>query len=160
MPTRRTPLRRSLLRKINPAAIEAWKVADYLALHRALRLSPGDMSPLPETITALGCSEENPPNPDWKPRPWDKSYTQAIELQREFLELAGWPDCRAAYEEKLQAAREMVEYYSTPPTHQGTGTDPESWKAGLEDALEELAWREQLLAEMPAPGSQLRPPSS
>ena len=61
MPTNRKPLRRNLRRRISPAAVAGWQAADYHALHSALGLSPWEMSPLQDTITALGVSEENAP---------------------------------------------------------------------------------------------------
>ena len=105
MPTNRKPVRRNLRRRISPAAIAAWQAADYHALHSALGLSPWEMSPLQDTITALGVSEENAPLVQSGATLLDNnSYALALELQRELLAIAGWPDCREAYEENLREA--------------------------------------------------------
>ena len=85
--------------KITAEAIAAWKAADYMALHRALGLHPWQASPLPDTITSLGVSEEMAANidPDTA-QGWEQSYSQAIELQRELIAVAGWPaEACAAY---------------------------------------------------------------
>ena len=52
--------------------------------------------------------------------------TQA--LQRELLKVAGWPDCRAAYQENLREAEEWEEYCQElvdhpDRGHSGTGSD-------------------------------------
>jgi len=87
MPTRRTPLRRNLRRRITPVAIAAWKAADYIGLHRALNLAPWEASPLPRRVTGLGVDAGMAvdPNSNWR------GVGQALELQRELLAVAGPP---------------------------------------------------------------------
>jgi hypothetical protein len=152
MPTNRRPLRRSLRRRISPAAIASWMACDYRALHSALGLGPEEASPLPDVIEALGVSERDMDN--WNPsRCFDQSIPQALALQRELLAVAGWPDCRAAYEENLREAldwaaycKEMLEHPERG--HRGTGADPASRRARLKQALLKVAYRRRLLAEL------------
>jgi hypothetical protein len=154
MPTNRRPLRRSLRRRISPEAVASWMACDYRALHRALGLHPGEASPLPDCITGLGVSEEKAAAVSRNTsRCFEKSYAQAIALQRELLAIAGWPDCRHAYEENLADAergaaycREMVEHPEFG--HRGTGSDPASRRAALERAREEVAYRRGLLEKL------------
>lgn len=154
MPTTRKPLRRNLRRRLTPAAIDAWKAADFIALHRALGLHPWEASPLPDTIISLGVSEEKVAEADPNSnRFFVRSYPQALELQRELLAVAGWPNCRREYEKNLVAAEEMADYYEDQLQHpelrhKGTGSDTESVRASLEDALEEVAYRQKLLDDL------------
>ena len=93
MPTNRRRFDRTR-RHITPEAVDAWRRADFMALHVALGLKPWEASPLPYEITALGCSEDDLPL-DQDCSEWDKTLPKAIALQKQLLELAGWPDCRA-----------------------------------------------------------------
>ena len=84
------------------------------------------MSPLPDTITALGVSEENAPLVQSGATLLDNnSYALALELQRELLAIAGWPDCREAYEEtcaRLSLGLPCLELLEHPERGgQGTG---------------------------------------
>jgi hypothetical protein len=112
MPTRRTPTRRKVRRRINAQAIEAWKRCDYQGLHLALGVAPWEQSPLPEEVTALGVSEHGgPARTDNRAELWDASWQQAIEFQRQLYEVAGPPDIEALrreYTKSLEDAREMV----------------------------------------------------
>ena len=79
---------------------------------------------------------------------WDASWQQAIAFQRELLAMAGWPDCRAAYEENLQKAKDRAAYCQQlldHPQRGGQGTDIASRKRALADALAGVAWRQALL---------------
>lgn len=73
MPTTRTPLKRRNRRRISPAAIEAFRAGDCVALHRELRLPPWMPSPL---------------EADEGPSPWPggmgaATWGEAQELRRE-----------------------------------------------------------------------------
>jgi hypothetical protein len=138
--------------KITAEAIAAWKAADYMALHQALGLHPWEASPLPDVITALGVSEERVASADLT-IPHEQTYAQALALQRELLAVAGWPNCRAAYEKNLFDAENRANYCEDLIRHperggQGTGCDMESRQAALEDALEEVEYRRALLDEL------------
>jgi hypothetical protein len=109
MTTKRRTIRRGGKGRITHEGIDAWKRCDFGALHLALGLAPWEQSPLPEEVTALGVSEDNPPDPA-STTGWDQSYRKAIGLQRALLAAAGWPNCRAAYEENLHDAEEMAAY--------------------------------------------------
>lgn len=85
MPTKRTPRNRDAKRRITPAAVEAFKAGDFMALHRALGLRPWEMSPLPLDVTPLGCDPERPPNHPTATL-FAQSFGQAVELQRALLE--------------------------------------------------------------------------
>jgi hypothetical protein len=154
MPTNRSARARGARRRhINDAALEAWRRADYLALHRALKLHPGSPSPLPSTITPLGVDREDPPDDD-SGRAWDRGWYEALELQEALLAVAGFPDCRAAYEENLRQAEERAAYCrelvdNSNKGGQGTGRDPLSRLLALDEAEAEVAWRQQLLDELP-----------
>ena len=152
MPTNRTPIGRKSVLKITPEAVGAWKRADFDALHRLLGLAPWEASPLPYEITALGCSEDDLPI-DEDASDWDKSIPNAVALQKQFLVVAGWPDCRAIYEEQLHDAEKSVAYYRELIEHpdrggQGTGSDPESRRKALDDVIDEVEYRKGLLAEL------------
>jgi hypothetical protein len=140
--------------KITPEAIAAWKSCDFMALHRSLGLYPWEASPLPDTITSLGVSEETAASidPDTA-QGWGQSFPQAIELQRALIAAAGWPNCRAVYEKNLFDAENRANYCEHLNRHperggQGTGCDMESRQAALEDALEEVEYRRALLDEL------------
>src|SRR6188472_3143559 len=108
MATKRRTIRRGIRsNRLTPEVIAAWMACDYRALHCALGLQPHEPSPLPREIGALGCSEEDLARvaPD-SPRLWDKALPRSLELQRRLLALAGWPDCREAYETNLREAEE------------------------------------------------------
>jgi hypothetical protein len=71
------------------------------------------------------------------------------------LAVAGWPDCRQAYEKNLREAeqevrecRELVRH----PERGGidTGCDPASRREQLAEAEAELAYRKRLLADLEA----------
>jgi hypothetical protein len=128
--------------------------ADYRALHSALGLHPGEASPLPDTIVGLGISEQRAAAVNNSARPFEKSYAKALFFQRLLLEMAGFPDCRAAYTKNLADAqdwvaycREMVEHPEFG--HKGTGADPASRRAALGRALEEVEYRRGLLEKLP-----------
>jgi hypothetical protein len=100
MPTNRTPIGRKAITRITPEAVAAWKRADFMALHRALGLKPWQPSPLPSEVTALGVCEGERPDAD-SGRAWDHAWPKALALQKQLLELAGWPDCtRTGYRTK------------------------------------------------------------
>ena len=154
MPTNRTPIGRKSVLKITPEAIAAWKRADFEELHRLLGLAPWEASPLPCEISALGCGEEDLPlEPDCSD--WDKSIPKAFALQRQFLAVAGWPDCRHVYEEELRDAEKHAAYCRDLVKHpdrggQGTGSDPESRRKASANALAKVKYRRELLAGLEA----------
>ena len=89
MPTRRTPLRRGeRARRISPRAEAAWRSCDYHGLHKALGLGPHETSPLPHEVMALGCYQGEPP--EWMSSEQWPNWHQAVELQKQLLELL-WP---------------------------------------------------------------------
>jgi hypothetical protein len=71
MPSKRTPLRREIKRRITAEAVEAYAARDYSRLHRALGLRPWHISP-------LRCDPEQPPTHNL---PWNDSWQQAAELR-------------------------------------------------------------------------------
>jgi hypothetical protein len=107
--------------------IVAWHACDFGELHMALNLAPWNYSPLPVEVTALGVTQGLPPDhllahqvADWR---------DAQALQRELLEVAGWPDCRGVYEENLRKAEAWAGYCKLLVDHPerggtGTGSDP------------------------------------
>ena len=124
--------------------------ARHSALHSALGLHPAQRSPLPLEVTALGVGEDSEPSPPREASPWDASWQQAIAFQRELLAIAGWPDCRAAYGENFQEAKDWAAYCQELIDHpqrggQGTGSDIASRKRALANALVGVAWRQELL---------------
>jgi hypothetical protein len=164
MPTNRTPIGRKSVLKITPEAIGAWKRADFDALHRLLGLAPWEASPLPYEITALGCSENDLPVEPGS-RDWEKSIPKAVALQRQFLAVASWPDCREIYEEELRDAEKTVAYYRELVEHpdrggQGTGSDPESRRKRLVEAEATLRYRQRLLDELETVREKWAPRSS
>jgi hypothetical protein len=153
MPTNRTPINRKPALRITPEIISAWKRVDFMALHRLLGLKSWQSSPLPYEITALGVSQDD--TPDNCSSTWDESMPKAITLQKQLLELAGWPDCCSLYHEKLREAEEWAQYcrehVEHPPLGEfGTGSDPESRRENLADAEDEVAYRRELLAGLDA----------
>src|SRR5689334_2775915 len=96
--------------RITPEVIAAWEAADFSALHAALDLKPWEASPLPREITALGVSQSDVADPTRWADLWNESITQAVELQRQLLKLAGWPDCREEYEKNLRDAEQRLAY--------------------------------------------------
>jgi hypothetical protein len=150
MPSKRIPIRRDQRQRITPEVVAAWKAADHHALQRALHLKVWEASPLPVEITPLGVCEEWAENPGGA-RGWAESYPQAIAFQRELLAVAGWPDCRAAYEENLRRAEETARYYEALVANpalggQCTGDSAQSRRERLELALAEVEYRRALLA--------------
>ena len=86
---------------------------------------------------------------------WDAAYPKVLALQRELLAVAGWPHCRAAYEENLREAEEWRDYRvllvrDPDARHQGTGMDEASLRERLKEAREEVAYRKKLLADLGA----------
>jgi hypothetical protein len=150
MPTNRRRFDRTR-RHITPEAVDAWMRTDYMALHIALGLHPWETSPLPIEITPLGVDEKQI-DPD------DSRYQEglkALKLQREFLTIAGWPDCRHVYEEKLRDAEKFAAYCADLVEHpdhggQGTGSDPKSRREALAEALAKVEYRRQLLEGLEA----------
>ena len=80
--------------RVTLAAIAAWKAGDYLALHDALNLAPWEASPLPTSTTALGVAEgmRDRPRHNGAGTLMEQSVPLALELQRELVEAAGWPE--------------------------------------------------------------------
>jgi hypothetical protein len=154
MPTNRTPINRRAARRITPEAIDAWKRADFMALHRALGLMPWQPSPLPREIDALGINEDDLSAVD-ADEARDRGWSKALALQKQLLKLAGWPNCRQQYEENLREAEEDAAYcrerVEHPPAGEyGTGCDPESRRERLEKAIAEVEYRKELLKELEA----------
>ena len=167
MGTKRRPLRRERKTRLTPEAIAAWQSCDERALACALGLDFwGEPSPLPSEIISSGVSPDLPPVPN-SCRCWDMAYPKVLELQRQLLEVAGWPQCRKAYERNLAEAVEWAEYRALlvrdpDARHQGTGMDPASLRERLKEAREEVAYRKKLLADLDAkktPQSGSRPVS-
>jgi hypothetical protein len=161
MPTnRRRPDR--IRQHITHEAVEAWKRADFMALHRLLSLKPWESSPLPVEITRLGVSQDDTPE-NCGPE-WDASYPKAIELQRQLLQIAGWPDAaRAEYQRLLAEAEQRVvdcrEDIMFPPNGEhGAGTDLETRRELLDDALADAKYRRELLEGLDAVQAKWTPP--
>jgi len=168
MPTNRTPVNRRRIRQLSPEVIAAWTACDFHALHRALGLGPADSSPLPYEVTALGVGDDDDlplePNHPRSNGPWARSLKTAVTLQRQLLRIAGWPDCRKAYEENLAEAQKWADYCRDLVEHPehggiGTGCDPVSRRRSLQEAEEQVAWRKQLLEELDEVQKQWRPKS-
>jgi hypothetical protein len=155
MVTNRRPLRRGRKLKISPEAIAAWQACDQRALACALGLNSFcDPSPLPSEITASGVSPDMPPHPN-SDLARDESYGKVLTIQRELLAVAGWPDCRQAYERNLREAEESHDYYAMlirdpDARYQGTGMDTASLRQRLKEAREEVTYRKKLLADLDA----------
>ena len=78
-----------------------------------------------------------------------------LAIQRELLAVAGWPDCRQAYERNLAEAEESRDYYAMlirdpDARYQGTGMDTAALRQRLKEAREEVAYRKKLLADLDA----------
>ena len=153
MPTNRRALRHQRKSRITPEAIAAWQSCDERALACALGLDFwGEPSPLPAEIVASGVSPNLPPYPN-SCRMYDKSYDKVLAIQRELLQIAGWPDCREAYKRNLAEAEEDRDYYALllrdpDARYQGTGIDTASLRQRLKEAKEEVAYRKKLLADL------------
>ncbi len=80
MPTKRKRLSRQAQQWISPAAVEAYRAGDYMALHRALGLAPYEPSPLPQSIEPLGIDPDQPPPDDGTC--WVSAYPKILELHR------------------------------------------------------------------------------
>jgi hypothetical protein len=155
MPTNRIPIKRPRKETVlTPEAIAAWMACDWSALHAALGLNIWERSPLPREISGMGCSENDlPADAERRDEIWVKSLLQSIDLQRKLLTVAGWPDCRDAYEENLRKAeqelrdcRELVKH----PERDFVGSDNASRREYLAEAEAEVAYRKQLLAGLKA----------
>ena len=155
MPSKRRPLQRDRKVRLTPEIIAAWQSCDDRALSCALGLDPfGELSPLPSEIISRGVSPDAPPSPN-SCRMMDKSYDKALAIQRELLAVAGWPDCRQAYERNLREAEERRDYCAEllrdpGARYQGTGMDTASLRQWLKEARAEVAYRKKLLAELDA----------
>jgi hypothetical protein len=150
MPTNRRRFDRTR-RHITPEAVDAWMRADYMTLHIVLDLHPWETSPLPIEITPLGVSEDLIDSDDSR----YQGDLKALKLQRELLTIAGWPDCRKIYEEELRDAEQRVTYCrkrveNFPGGEYGTGTSPAERQRSLENALEQVEYRQELLAGLDA----------
>ena len=144
MTAKRTPIRRDSRRRINDAAIAAWKACDHSALCRALGLT--GRSPLPKELTALGIDEDEIKTD----REWDKDFDDVLALQRELFAVAGPPDTDAMRRIHLQYiadAEFMVAWYrrciADPKSAPLSASN--NWKQSLKDKLDEIAWRIELL---------------
>jgi hypothetical protein len=121
----------------------------------ALGLDPfGELSPLPSEILSRGVSPDDPPFPN-SCRVMDKSYDKVLAIQRELLAVAGWPDCREAYEKNLAEAEEWRDYCAElvrdpDAGPRGAGMDPAPRRQRLKEAREEVAYRKKLLAGLDA----------
>jgi hypothetical protein len=107
-------------------------------------------SPLPLEITALGVSETAAPNPESN-RLNDLSYPKALALQRALIAAAGWPDCRAVYEQNLREAEEMRDYLQELVTYPKRGPFGEPLaqrKLDLKEAQAEVVYRRRLLKQL------------
>lgn len=139
---------------ITDEVVSAFKAGDYLALHRALGLAPHQCSPLPDTITALGVSQDPPP--DWMTDERERSdWRNAQMLQAQLLRLVGWPKCRAAYRHNLAEALVWWRYCRSLVEHpeyggHGTGSDLASRRRSLKKAEADVTYRRKLLAGLKA----------
>jgi hypothetical protein len=84
-----------------------------------------------------------------------RRQAKALRLQKQLLDLAGWPSCRQQYAENLREAEEDAAYcrerFEHPPAGEyGTGTDPQSRRERLEDAIAEVEYRRELLEGLEA----------
>jgi hypothetical protein len=154
MTSNRTPIRRKAHAHISPEVIAAWRRCDFLALHRLLGLKPWEATPLPYAVCRLGVDQDDTPE---NRVDWDPTMPKAIALQRQLLELAGWPDCRAEYERQLQEAEQHVadcrDRVLCPPNTRGeygARTNAAECREALEDALAEAKYRRELLEGLEA----------
>ena len=150
MATNRTRIRRPGKKaRITDEVIRAWKACDEDALRVALNLTPWNHSPLPEEITSLGVSQGEPP--DWLVDVHHRAdWFKAQKLQRELLNVAGWPNCRQVYRDNLAEAsrwqRDCKSLVDNPEYGgQGTRCDPISRQEDLEEAKARVAYRRALL---------------
>jgi hypothetical protein len=91
--------------------------------------------------TPLGVDADDEP-PEQDGMAWARGWAEAAALQRELMATAGPPDCRAAYGQNLKEAEEMAAYYRSLLA-EGKNVAEE-----LEDALLEVEWRKELLADL------------
>jgi len=104
MSTKRRIINRGKPGRITPEIVDAWKRADFHALHMLLRLRPWNASPLPKEIAGpLGCSLDDLPI-DLDDPNRDEALPRVVAIQQELLRIVGWPDCRHVYEENLADA--------------------------------------------------------
>jgi len=148
MGTKRPVIDRGKGGRLTPEIVDAWKRADFTALHLLLRLGPWEASPLPLEISLLGCSQDDE-LPEYPPDRQSLERSQA--LQRQLLAVAGWPDCRKGYEENLRRAEQSAEWARKrfeylPAGEYGTGTDLETRRQRMLDAEDEVEYRKRLLA--------------
>jgi hypothetical protein len=153
MGTKRQTINRGKGGHLTPDIIAAWKRADFERLHILLRLAPWEVSPFPREIAGpLGCSADDLPlDPENPNKEWEESIPKALEWQRKLLAVAGWPDCRHEYEEKLRDAEASYEwarkrFEHLPAGEYGTGTDLETRRQRMLDAEDEVEYRRELLA--------------
>ena len=145
MGTKRRIINRGKSGRLTPEVVAAWQRADFHELNRLLRIAPWEANPLPSEITVLGCSEGDlDTNPD-------RLLERALMWQRKLLAVAGWPDCRATYEENLRDAEEGFDWarkrFENPPRGEyGTGTTPEERRQRMLDTAAEVEYRKGLLA--------------
>jgi hypothetical protein len=113
-----------------------------------------EIASVPKGVVArcsLGVNQGSPP--ECMDQFQRKDWRNAQALQRELLKVAGWPDCRAAYQENLREAEEWEEYCQELVDHpdrgqSGTGSDPASRRRKLGETKAAVADRRRLLAEL------------
>jgi hypothetical protein len=103
-------------------------------------------------ITSNCTADDKPPEQD--SRAWARGWAEAVSLQKELLRVAGPPNVRRAYEANLREAEEMAAYHRELVNDfdrggKGIGRDPLSRLLALDEAEAEVAWRQQLLDELP-----------
>jgi hypothetical protein len=86
MPAKRRRIAPRQVRKVTPAAIEAWRKGDYWRLHHELGLAIWQM---PDW--GFDPPEENR-HPGWPPAV--EAYEHVCEMQRQLMEVAGPPPRR------------------------------------------------------------------
>jgi hypothetical protein len=92
---------------LTPAAVDAWRAGDYMALHRALGLSPWDASPLPLSVTPLGCDQRTPEQNAkmaYEHRLYHATWPKALQLQLQLMAIAGNPGRVGRHGKPLGAA--------------------------------------------------------
>jgi len=151
MSTKRRIINRGKPGRITPEIVDAWKRADFHALHMLLRLRPRNASPLPKEIAGpLGCSLDDLPI-DLDDPNRDEALPRVVAIQQELLRIVGWPDCRHVYEENLADAEKWAawcrkRFEHLPAGEYGTGTDLESRRQNMIEAEAEAAYCRELLA--------------